>query len=200
MTGWVCQWKPFWILVEDSFKKAYLEEWVFISDVPSEGPSSADECELILETPRVPKLASSSPWSQRSPRIKHVFGNVLRHHCLRCGHDLNVISFIRNSSVPFPNAWSCPFRVLLSCQATRNLSPQVRITLHYVGKDEPSRDLAEHVVDIHKVVADFRTHGVNKYFSSQSPAQKMLSIYNWNPGPRRGEEDASEKQIAGKSI
>ena len=39
MTGWVCQWKPFWILVEDSFKMAYLEEWVFISDAPSEGPT-----------------------------------------------------------------------------------------------------------------------------------------------------------------
>ena len=28
--------------------------------------------------------------------------------------------------------------------------------------------------------------------------QKRLSIYNWNPGPRRGKEDAIEKQIAGK--
>ena len=38
VSGWVCQWKHFWISVEDSFKKAYMEEWVFISDVPSEGP------------------------------------------------------------------------------------------------------------------------------------------------------------------
>ena len=70
--------------------------------------------------------------------------------------------------------------------------------------------LAEHVVDIHKVFADFRyaferiqspssqTPGVNKLFSSQSPMQKRLSIYNWNPGPRRGTEDAIEKQIAVK--
>ena len=35
MTGWVCQWKPFWIPFEDSFKTAYMEEWVFINDVPS---------------------------------------------------------------------------------------------------------------------------------------------------------------------
>ena len=28
--------------------------------------------------------------------------------------------------------------------------------------------------------------------------QKRLSIYNWNPGPRRGKEDAFEKQIASK--
>ena len=28
--------------------------------------------------------------------------------------------------------------------------------------------------------------------------QRRLSVYNWNPGPRRGEEGAIEKQIAGK--
>ena len=66
------------------------------------------------------------------------------------------------------------------------------------------------MVDIHKVVADFRdaferiqssssqSFGVNKYFSSHSPMQKRLSIYNWNPGPRWCKKDAIEKQIAGK--
>ena len=67
MTGWVCQWKPFWIPVEDSFKKAYLEEWVFISDAPSEGPSSADQGDVIPETPRVSKLAPSLPWESANP-------------------------------------------------------------------------------------------------------------------------------------
>ena len=33
---------------------------------------------------------------------------------------------------------------------------------------------------------------------NRSPVQKRLSIYNWNPGPRRGKEDGFEKQIAGK--
>ena len=78
------------------------------------------------------------------------------------------------------------------------------------GKMSPEEILAEHVVDIHKVVADFRdaferiqsspsqSYGVNKYFSSQSPVQKRLSIYNWNPGPRWWKEDAFEKQIAGR--
>ena len=33
---------------------------------------------------------------------------------------------------------------------------------------------------------------------NRSPVQKRLSIYNWNPGPRRGKEDAFEKQIEGK--
>ena len=78
------------------------------------------------------------------------------------------------------------------------------------GKMGPHEILEEHVVDIHKIVADFRdafernqssssqSYGVNIIFSHQSPLQKKLSIYNWNPGPRRGKEDAFEKQNAGK--
>ena len=77
-------------------------------------------------------------------------------------------------------------------------------------KVRPHEVLAEHVVDIHKVMTDFReaserrkasssqTCGVKKYFSSQSPMQRRLNIYNWNPGPRRGKEDAFEKQISGE--
>ena len=34
--------------------------------------------------------------------------------------------------------------------------------------------------------------------SNRSLAQKRLSIYNWNPGPRRGKEGAFEKQNAGR--
>ena len=74
----------------------------------------------------------------------------------------------------------------------------------------PEEMLAEHVVDIRRIAADFRdaferiqtsstrASGVNKFFTSQSPLQRRLSVYNWNPGPRRGTEDAIEKQIAGK--
>ena len=143
--------------------------------------------------------------SQRCPRIKHVFGNVLRHHCLRCGHDLNVISFIRNSSVPFPERLELPSSsdAILSGYEDLVSSGSDHFTMW--GKMSPYGIFAEHVVDIHKVVADFRdafernqssstqTYGVNKYFSSQSPVQRRLSIYNWNPGPRRGKEDALEK-------
>ena len=81
MSGSVCQWKPFWIPVEDSFKKAFMEEWVFISDVPPEGPSSAedptvhntDHSEVISETPGVSKLASSSPWEPAKPHDEAFF-------------------------------------------------------------------------------------------------------------------------------
>ena len=192
MTGWVCQWKPFWIPVEDSFKQAYLEEWVFISDVPSEGPSFADQGELIPETPRVPKLASSSPWEPAKPQDK------------ACSWE--------RIEAPLP-----PLRARPEC----DLIHQQRLSYEELvcsgsdhvtmwGKMSPHEILAEHVVDIHKVVADFRdafernqssssqTHGVNKYFSSQSPVQKRLSIYNWNRGRDVERKTLFEKQIAGK--
>ena len=78
------------------------------------------------------------------------------------------------------------------------------------GKMTTDEILTEHVVDIHRILADFcdaserrqasssQASGVNKFFSSQSPMQKRLSVYMWNPGPRRGGKDAIEKQIAGK--
>ena len=43
-----------------------------------------------------------------------------------------------------------------------------------------------------------RSLRLRQYLSSQSHVQKRLSIYNWNPGPRRGKEDAFGKQIAVK--
>ena len=32
MSGWVCQWKPFWIPIGESFQKVYLEEWIYMGD------------------------------------------------------------------------------------------------------------------------------------------------------------------------
>ena len=74
----------------------------------------------------------------------------------------------------------------------------------------PEEILAEQVVDVRRIAGDFRdaleriqtsstrASGVNKFFNSQSPQQRRLSVYTWNPGPRRDTEDAIEKQIAGK--
>ena len=73
-SGWVCQWKPFWIPVEGSFKKAVMEEWVLISDEPSNGQNtdevlvlhSTNRSEYIPVTPRVAKqLIHFSPLGGR---------------------------------------------------------------------------------------------------------------------------------------
>ena len=82
MSGWVCEWRPLWIPVEDSLKKAYVEEWVFISDEPSQGPSTVevrmlhnrDHREYIPVTPRTSKHSTSLPWETAKPQDKTCFG------------------------------------------------------------------------------------------------------------------------------
>ena len=77
-------------------------------------------------------------------------------------------------------------------------------------KTDPHATLVRKMVDAQKATADFReaserrhdtsslTYRFNKKMSNRSPVQKRHNIYNWNPGPRRGKEDAFEKQIAGR--
>ena len=62
MTGRVCQWKPFWIPVDDSFKNAYVEEWVFQVTDTSDLSLSRGQADVIPETPKVSLPVSSSPW------------------------------------------------------------------------------------------------------------------------------------------
>ena len=198
MTGWVCQWRPLWIPVEDSVKKACLEEWVFQVNATSERSNFENQIDVIPETPKVSMPVSSSP---REPT---------KNQDTACSLDrieaplppLQPRSICERLELPFScDAILSGFEELVSSGSDY---------FSMWGKMSPHEILAEHVVDIHKVVADFRdaceriqstssqTHGVNKYVSSQSPVQRSLSIYNWNPGPRRGKEDAFEKQIAVK--
>ena len=77
-------------------------------------------------------------------------------------------------------------------------------------KTEIETVLERHTVDIRKVHAEFREASARRHVTSyqeyhfdnnvlnRAPAQKILSIYNWNPGRRRGKEGAIEKQISGK--
>ena len=77
-------------------------------------------------------------------------------------------------------------------------------------KSDPETILHRHIVDAKGANPAFREAPVRKHSRSKeeyrfdnnvpnrSPVQKRLSIYNWNPGPRRGKEGAIEKHIAGK--
>ena len=50
MSGCVCQWKPFWIPVGESFKKAYLEEWIYAGDDSSDEQGFANFPALVQST------------------------------------------------------------------------------------------------------------------------------------------------------
>ena len=70
--------------------------------------------------------------------------------------------------------------------------------------------LVQHVVDIDRLQQSFARHpkgkqdtsshmnSSSKRFATRSIVQRRFSIYNWNPGPRRGKADAFEQQIAGR--
>ena len=72
-------------------------------------------------------------------------------------------------------------------------------------KTDTHDTLVHHMADVQKATADFReaserrhdtsfqTNRFSKNLSNRSPVQKRLSIYSWNPGPRREKEDAFEK-------
>ena len=109
MTGWVCQWKPFWIPVVDSFKKAYVEDWVFQITDPSDFSLPGSQGDIIPETPKVSLPVSSSQREVHRNMRFHLVSqeHVLRHHCLLCSRDLHV------------NGWSYLSPVMLFCQATR---------------------------------------------------------------------------------
>ena len=120
MTGWVCQWNPFEIPVDDSFKKAYVEEWVFQVHAASELSLSESQGDVIPETPKVSLPVSSSPW--RPPKNEDTACSRERieaTHCLHCNHNLHV------------NVWNYPCPVMLSSPATRILSHQDLINLPF---------------------------------------------------------------------
>ena len=144
----------------------------------------------------------------RDPRIQHHPGRKQRHHCLP--QDLGA-SFIHpkqlspipeHLELPFPNGWiHSGFEDIVSSDTD---------LLTTWTKTDPDMFSVRHMVDVQKAVAEFReasertydtsseAYHFDKYVPNRSPVQKRLSIYNWNPGPRRGKEDAFEQQIAGK--
>ena len=150
------------------------------------------------ETPKVSLPVSSSPWEAPKPNSS------------ACSRERIEAPLPPLQPRPTCDRLELPFSsyAILSGYEDLHLPGSDQFTMW--GKMTPDEILTEHVVDTHRIQADFRdafernqasssqTYDVNKYLSSQSPVQKRLSIYNWNPGPRRGKEDAIEKQIAGK--
>ena len=167
-SGWVCQWKPFWIAVGDTLQKAYLEEWIRVGDdSASKLGSSAlkqflrsmsQRWYVILNTKIVPSNINNLwknlhhrdqrgslmllPGNFLDPRVLHSSGRERRHHCLT--QNVSVILFTRSSSVPFQNVWNCRFPVKRSCRAMRKLSLSAWV------KTDPNVTLERHTVDVQK--------------------------------------------------
>ena len=110
---------------------------------------------------------------------------------------------------PFLNVWDCriPEEVLSGYEEDVSFI-QDRFPSSVIA--DPNDTLERHMVDVRKAVAEYREASVRKqealaqeyFFDSSVPnrssVQKRLSVYSWNPGPRRGKEGVIEKQIAGR--
>ena len=135
--------------------------------------------------------------NQRGLKIRLMFGNELRHHCLHYGHGLNANFIHPRQLSPFPERLELPFsndEILSSYEdivssGTDHFTSWVQMSHHEI--------VVQHMVDIHKAPAEFREaserkpatsshmNSTNKHFATRSVAQRRHSIYNWNPGPRR---------------
>ena len=227
MSGWICQWKPFLIPVGDSFQKAYLEDWVHMGDDSSSNlgeqcmVQSAEykDCTTKQKRREEAPSAPSSSWQAGGEydtpiwKLSGTQGTAsfwerteapLPHPRPRC-------SFIRPKQLsPFPERMKLPFssdEILSGYEDIVSSGTDQFITW---VKTDPDVTLVRHMVDVQKAVADFReaserrhdtssqAYRFDKNVPNRSLVQKRLSIYNWNPGPRRGKEDAFEKQIGGK--
>ena len=75
----VCQWKPFWIPIGDSFQNAYLEEWIHTGDDSSSTlgehgmaniptmvhDAKCKDCTTIQKRPEEAPTASRSSWQAK---------------------------------------------------------------------------------------------------------------------------------------
>ena len=117
MTGWVRQWKPFWITVDDLFKKAHVEEWVFLVDATTERSLSESQGDVIPETPKVSMPVSSSPWGPP------------KNEDTACSRERIEAPLPPLQPRPTCERLELPSLVMLFCPATRILSHQDRINL-----------------------------------------------------------------------
>ena len=117
-------------------------------------------------------------------------------------HPRQLSHFPERLELPFSNDETLSGYEEIDSSGTDLFAAWVKMSEHEI--------LVQHMVDIHKATAEFREaserkpatsshkNSFNKHFATRSVVQRRLSIYNWNPGPRRGKEDAFEKQIAGR--
>ena len=144
MTGWVCQWKPFWIPVDDSFKKAYVEDWVFQITDTSDFSLPEGQGDLIPETPRVTLPVPSSQREASKPEISA----CAPEHFEAPLPPLQPRPTCEHLELPFSDDH------LLSGFGDLHLPSSDHFTMW--GKTTSEEILAEHVVDIRRIAADFR--------------------------------------------
>ena len=171
-----------------------VEEWVFISDEPSDGQNtvevpglhSTDHSDCISETPRISKQFTSLPWEHPKPQ-EQVFCN--------------------RNEVPLPPLRPRPKYNFIQPRQRRPFLEREPIYLLHGSRRASTKSWSSTWWMFRRLQHNFarRQKGnllhllaetsSSKHFASRSIVQRKLSIYNWDPGPRRCKEDAFERQI-----
>ena len=184
------------------FRKAFLEEWVFVGGDSSDDQNvvdflvlhSTDHADCIPEIPRPSRQFDSLPWEPSRPQGKAIFWKRTEAPLppLRPRPKCNFIH--PRQFNPFPERLELPFsNDEILCGYEDIVSSG---TDHFTAWDKvsPHEVLVQHMVAIHIDTADFReaserrpaasshTNRVNKHFATRSLAQKKFSVYNWNSG------------------
>ena len=167
--------------MDNSFKKAYVEDWVFQITGPSVISLPGGQGDIIPETPKVSLPASSS--HKEAPKSEvSIFA---QEHVEAPLPPLQPRSTCERLELPFP----CD--AILSGHEDLHFPSSDQFTMW--GKMTSDEILTEHVVDIHRIQPDFRdaferiqasssqASRVNKSFSSQSPMHKKLSVLQLEP-------------------
>ena len=164
MTGWVCQWKPFWIPVHDSYKKANVEDWVFHVADTSDFILPEDQGDLIPETPRVTLPVPSSQREAPKPEIsasdpEHIEAPL---------PPLRPRPTCERLELPFSDD------DILSGFEDHRLPRSEHFTMW--GTTTPEEILAEHVVDVRRIAGDFRDafERISDFFDSCFRSQLVL--------------------------
>ena len=168
---------------------------------------SIDHSDCIPETPRISKQFGSLPWEPTRPQVKAHFWERIeaplpplwRRPTCNFIHPRQLSPFPERLELPFSNdEILCGYEEIDS-SGTDQFTAWVKMSEHEI--------LVQHMVDFHKASTELREaserkpatshmNSTSKHCATRSVVQRRLSIYNWNPGPRRRKEDAFELQEA----
>ena len=149
MSGWVCHWKPFWIPVGDSWKKALMEEWVFISDehtdeqapIDDRALQNTDYSDCIPGTTRISKQCDPAPCEPTIPRDKPYFCERLEAPLLPL-RPRPKFNFIHPQQLsPFPERLELPFSSDAILSGYEDIVSSGSDHFTTLGQSELSRDI-----------------------------------------------------------
>ena len=186
MTGWACQWKPFWIPVGDTFQKAYPEEWQLVDDgsicdpgeysvraVPYVADSMRQrraensDCAIKYERPLVVPSASKPSWQvvgQPDAPTWKLSGTqgtsaFWENSEAPLPHPMRRCNFIHSKQLsPFPERLELPYpnREILS-GCEEDVS-FIHDRFSTWVKADPNNTSERHMDDVRKAFADFVRH------------------------------------------